>query len=134
MINRFLDERTWTAVANSSTDPLGHLAEIAELRSGLGDGVAKRDGVAHLVDYFENYRRRTLDEIERVASFARELPADVKLAIAPEIEAGVGDLAALSRIAGFMTSSTAILKPLENAAAKLRGRSRGHRESRASRN
>ncbi len=134
VINRFLDERTWTAVANSSTDPLGHLAEIAELRAGLGDGVVKRDGVAHLVDYFENYRRRTLDEIERVASFARELPADVKLAIAPEIEAGVGDLAALSRIAGFMTSSTAILKPLENAAAKLRGRSRGHRESRASRN
>ena len=134
VINRFLDERTWSAVATSSGDPLGHLAEIAELRSGLGDGVANRAGVAHLVDYFENHRRRTLDEIERVASFARELPAHVKLAIAPEIEAGVGDLAALSRIAGFMTSGIAILKPLENAAAKLRGRSRGHRENRASRN
>ncbi|WP_304824353.1 ArsA-related P-loop ATPase [Candidatus Binatus sp.] len=124
VINRFLDERTWSAVANSSGDPLGHLAEVAELRSNVRDGVVKRGGVFRLIDYFENYRRRTLDEIERVASFARDLPAGITLAIAPEIETGVGDLAALSRIAEFMTSGTAILKPLEHAAAKLRARAR----------
>jgi len=45
------------------------------------------------VNHFEEYRDRTLDEIKRVASFARELPPGVKLAIAPEIEAGVRDLA-----------------------------------------
>ena len=75
-----------------------------------------RNGFGRLVHHFEEYRDRTLDEIERVAAFARELPKGVKLAIAPEIEAGVRDLAALSRVSGYLTSGTAILKPLEVAA------------------
>jgi len=33
-----------------------------------------------------------------------------------DLEAGVRDLAALSRVAGYVTSGTAILKPLESAA------------------
>jgi anion-transporting ArsA/GET3 family ATPase len=116
VINRFLDERTWTAVADSSVRPLSHLAEISELRSSLAKDGADANGFGRLVHHFEDYRDRTLDEIERVATFARELPAGVKLAIAPEIEAGVRDLAALSRVAGYVTSGTAILRPLESAA------------------
>jgi anion-transporting ArsA/GET3 family ATPase len=138
VINRFLDERTWHAIADSSRDsggdPLGHLEEISELRKEVVDAKSSRtDGAgARLIDYFEEYRQQTLDEIQRVADFARGLPAGVKLAIAPKIEAGVLDLGALSRVAGFVTSGIAILKPLEAAAAKLQ-RSRTHREHRASR-
>ncbi|HZC46852.1 MAG TPA: hypothetical protein VE243_10265, partial [Candidatus Acidoferrum sp.] len=51
--------------------------------------------------------------------FARELPPGVKLAIAPEIEAGVRDLAALSRVSRYLISGTAILKSLENAARSV---------------
>ena len=116
VINRFLDERTWTAVADSTERPLSHLAEISELRASLAKDGADANGFGRLVHHFEEYRDRTLGEIERVASFARELPAGVKLAIAPEIEAGVRDLAALSRVAGYVTSGTAVLKPLEKAA------------------
>jgi anion-transporting ArsA/GET3 family ATPase len=116
VINRFLDERTWTAVADSSARPLSHLAEISELRASLAKDGADANGFGRLVHHFENYRDRTLDEIERVAAFARDLPHGVKLAIAPEIEAGVRDLAALSRVSRYVTSGTAMLKPLESAA------------------
>src|SRR5260370_20479625 len=41
VVNRFLDERTWHAIADSSRgssgDPLGHLEEISELRKEVGD-------------------------------------------------------------------------------------------------
>jgi len=116
VINRFLDERTWSAIADSAGRPLGHLAEISELRASMAKDGAEANGIGRLVDHFEHYRDRTLGEIERVAAFARDLPSGVKLAIAPEIEAGVRDLAALSRVARYVTSGVGILKPLENAA------------------
>jgi anion-transporting ArsA/GET3 family ATPase len=116
VINRFLDERTWSAVADSSARPLSHLAEISELRASVAKDGAEANGFGRLVHHFEEYRERTLGEIECVAAFARELPKGVMLAIAPEIEAGVRDLAALSRVAGYVTSGTGILKRLETAA------------------
>jgi anion-transporting ArsA/GET3 family ATPase len=116
VVNRFLDERTWTAVADSAGRPLSHLAEISELRVSIANDGADANGLGRLVRHFEEYRDRTLDEIERVAAFARELPRGVRLAIAPEIEAGVRDLAALSRVSSYLTSGIAILKPLESAA------------------
>ena len=116
VINRFLDERTWSAVADSTSRPLSHLAEISELRASVARDGAEANGFGRLVHHFEEYRERTLGEIERVAAFARDLPKGVKLAIAPEIEAGVRDLAALSRVAGYMTSGTGILRRLESAA------------------
>ncbi len=132
VVNRFLDERTWNAVADSSRDSgggaLAHLEEISELRRDLASSRSSRErnqndgtgaGLAKLIDYFEDYRRQTLDEIQRVADFARELPAGVKLAIAPKIEAGVLDLAALSQVAEYVTSGVAILKPLEAASAEM---------------
>jgi anion-transporting ArsA/GET3 family ATPase len=116
VINRFLDERTWSAVADSNARPLSHLAEISKLRASVAKDGAEANGFGRLVHHFEEYRERTLGEIERVAAFARELPKGVMLAIAPEIEAGVRDLAALSRVASYVTSGTAILKRLETAA------------------
>ena len=136
VVNRFLDERTWNAVAESSRDsggggPLAYLEEISELRNEVASSRSSRErsqndgagaSLAKLIDYFEEYRHQTLDEIQRVADFARAIPAGVKLAVAPRIEAGVLDLGALSRIAGYVTSGVAILKPLEAAAAKMRQR------------
>ena len=123
VINRFLDERTLNSLADSGGHPLAHLEEIAELRSEA-DSRSHRDGadasLARLADYFEAYRAETLEEIQRVADFARRLPKDVKLAIAPKIEAGVLDLGALARVAGYVTSGIAILKPLESEAHRVR--------------
>ena len=129
VINRFLDERTFqesarlarerSAAADSVERPLSHLAEISELRASMAKDGAEANGFGRLVHHFEEYRERTLGEIERVAAFARELPKGVRLAIAPEIEAGVRDLAALSRVAGYLTSGIAMLKGLEVAAREV---------------
>jgi anion-transporting ArsA/GET3 family ATPase len=126
VINRFLDERTFletagerSALADSTDRPLSHLSAISVLRSSLAKDGADANGFARLVHYFEQYRERTLAEIKRVAEFARDLPPGVKLAIAPEIEVGVRDLAALSRVSRYLISGTSILKPLENAAARI---------------
>jgi hypothetical protein len=89
------------------------------LRSSLAKDGADANGFGRLVHHFEDYRDRTLDDIKRVAAFAHELPKGVKLAIAPEIETGVRDLAALSRVASHLTSGTSILKPLEAAARSM---------------
>ena len=128
VVNRFLDERTWSAVAHFAERPLSHLAQISELRSSLANDGPGAHGLGRMVNHFEQYRDRTLAEIERVAAFAHELPHGVKLAIAPEIQTGVRDLAALSRVSRYLTSGTAILKPLETAASRLRATSRPHRE------
>jgi anion-transporting ArsA/GET3 family ATPase len=120
VINRFLDERTFQAVADSIERPLSHLAEISELRASLAKDGAEANGIRRLVHHFEEYRERTFGEIERVVAFARELPKGVMLAIAPEIESGVRDLAALSRVAGYVTSGTAILRRLEASAREVK--------------
>ncbi|HYR80547.1 MAG TPA: ArsA-related P-loop ATPase [Candidatus Dormibacteraeota bacterium] len=142
VVNRFLDERTWHAVADSSRDsggePLKYLEEISELRKEVANSRSSRDdgtgaSLAKLIDYFEEYRHQTLEEIQRVADFARGLPTGVNLAIAPKIEAGVLDLGALSRVAEYVTSGVAILKPLEAASARLRTGAQGVGERRASR-
>jgi anion-transporting ArsA/GET3 family ATPase len=129
VINRFLDERTFqetarparerSSAADSVERPLSHLAEISELRASIAKDGADANGFGRLLHHFEEYRDRTLDEIKRVASFARELPPGVKLAIAPEIEAGVRDLAALSRVSGYLLSAATILKPLEASAREV---------------
>ncbi len=129
VINRFLDERTFqesarlarerSAAADSTERPLSHLAEISELRASLAKDGAEANGIGRLVHHFEEYRERTFGEIERVVAFARELPNGVMLAIAPEIEAGVRDLAALSRVAGYVTSGSAILRRLEASAREV---------------
>ena len=142
VVNQFLDERTWHAVADSSRDsggePLKYLEEISELRKEVASSRSSRDdgagaSLAKLIDYFEEYRHQTLEEIQRVADFARGLPAGVNLAIAPKIEAGVLDLGALARVAEYVTSGVAILKPLEAASARLRAGAQGAGERRASR-
>ncbi len=128
VVNRFLDERTFISVSDSSGDPLGHLDAIADFSGESMDGAEASNGSAHLVRYFQQYREQTLNEIERVAKFARAIPPSVKLVLAPEIEAGVSDLAALARVSSYMTRGGAILKALESAAtSRRRGRARAHR-------
>ena len=84
VIDRFLDERTLLAAARRRRceRPLGHLAEISELRASIAKDGAEANGLGRLVQHFEEYRERTIGEIERVAAFARELPKGVSLAIA----------------------------------------------------
>jgi anion-transporting ArsA/GET3 family ATPase len=121
VVNRFLDERTWIEAAEAGADPLAHLREIGNLRSAAqsnSDGA----GASALARFFEEYRDRTLGNIARVAAFRAALPAGITLAIAPELEIGVGDMAALGRVARYLTAGAGLLRPLETAATRLGAR------------
>ena len=119
VINRLLDEHTWKDAAGSAGGALNHLAEIPDLHNALADEIRARSGVAAMVRNLERYRECALDDIRRVESFARELPGGVELAVAPEIKAGVRDLAAIARMAEYIMSGAAILKPLAHAAERM---------------
>ncbi len=123
VINRFLDDRSWREAAYAA-GALRHLEQIPRLVDALGDDAQTSRGIDALGRFFEDYRARTLDEIARVAQFARAMPASVKLALAPEIEVGVRDLAALKRIADYLTGGTHALRALESAAERIRRRTR----------
>ncbi len=117
VINRFLDERTWQVAADHPRRALAHLAAIERMAAKAGDTPANQPGITALTSNLAQYRARTLAQIARVAEFARELPAEVELSIAPELGVGVPDLRALARVAGYITGGAGILHSLETAAA-----------------
>jgi anion-transporting ArsA/GET3 family ATPase len=102
VLNRMLDERTFDALLAAPRTMPAALAEIPMLRNALqidGAGDARLDS---MVRYLEDYGANQRSEIERAARFARELPATVELAIAPEINAGVRDLRALAKVGAIL--------------------------------
>ncbi|HVA80432.1 MAG TPA: ArsA-related P-loop ATPase [Candidatus Binataceae bacterium] len=120
VINRFLDERSWRDAARDPLRALAHLEAIPRLCAAHHRTEAPhRPGVAALGRELELYRALTLAQIARVAEFARELPTDLELAITPELGAGVPDLRALARAAGYLTGGAGILRALQSAAARV---------------
>lgn len=130
VINRFLDEQTWLNAASES-DPLRHLREVSQIRSSIQSN-AEGAGAAALARHLEDYRDRTLGEIARVVAFRAALPARIALAFAPELEIGVGDMAALGRVARCLIAGPGVLRPFETAATRFGGRAHAsaaaHRE------
>ena len=87
---------------------------IRKLRTNLKLDGEKSRGMNGVVEYLEEYRSRSIEDIARVEHFIRELSAKVTIAIAPEIEVGVRDLAALSRVANCLLTPVT----LKNRSAK----------------
>jgi anion-transporting ArsA/GET3 family ATPase len=102
VLNRMLDERTFDALIAAPRRIPSALAEIPKLRNALqidGAGDARLDSI---VRYLEDHGANQRSEVERAARFARELPATIELAIAPEITAGVRDLRALAKVGAIL--------------------------------
>jgi len=107
VLNRMLDERTFNTLSGAPRRLPGHLAEIPALRNSLHRNAPNPDGAPDrrldsIVRYLEDYGANQRGEIERAARFARDLPARVELAIAPEIDLGVRDLGALAKVAAIL--------------------------------
>ncbi|MGH7778716.1 MAG: ArsA family ATPase [Candidatus Binataceae bacterium] len=119
VVNRFLDERSWQEAVRNPRRALTHLDAIQRLAKP-GAASTTRPGRAALARDLAQYRARTLAQVVGVAAFARELPADVELSIAPELGAGVPDLRALARVAGYVTGGAGILPALEAAAKSIK--------------
>ncbi len=117
VLNRMLDERTFDALLAAPRQMPPALAEIPLLRAALNrDGLPDRR-LDSIVRYLEDYGANQRGEIERAARFARDLPAHVDLAIAPEINIGVRDLKALAKVASILAESGRGRSFLENAEA-----------------
>jgi len=135
VLNRMLDERTFDALLAAPREMPVALGEIPRLRSALqidGAGDAKLDS---LVRCLEDYGANQRSEVERAARFARELPATVELAIAPEINVGVRDLGTLAKVGAILAGETngrSLLADAEVAfglAAPVEPRKRGRKRS-----
>jgi anion-transporting ArsA/GET3 family ATPase len=133
VINRFLDEESWSAIVRHPGTEPRPLDAIRKLRSSIKLDGEHRRGVDGVVDYLEEYRTRSLEDLARVESFARHLPAKVRLAVAPEIEVGVSDLAALSRIAHHLVTHVGSIKaPARESAGHRKHESKSAGESKSS--
>jgi anion-transporting ArsA/GET3 family ATPase len=104
VINRFADEQIWQYLESSPRGTPPGLDAIASLRSQLGRSLDRHHGLDALVKYLENYRARAYRDITRVGDFAQTLPAGVRLAITPEIRAGVLGLRQLADFGRYLNA------------------------------
>ena len=104
VINRFLDESIWSEAAPNSGGEPASLQAIKKLGSAAHRD-HERNGGASVIEYLQEYRVQVLEDIARVVKFAHGLPPDVIVAVAPELEVGIGDLAALARIADCLAGA-----------------------------
>jgi len=112
VINRFLDEETWLEVMKHPGIEPSPMNGIRKLRPSMKNAIEDGHGLNGVVDFLEEYRARSIEDIARVEHFVRELSSKVTVAIAPEIEVGVRDLAALSRVANCLLTPIAV-KPAQ---------------------
>ena len=132
VINRFLDEESWSAMLRRPGAEPRPLEVIRKLRASIKADGENHRGIDGVVDYLEEYRTRSLEDLARVENFAHHLPAKVRLAVAPEIEVGVRDLAALSRIAHYLVVPVGSIKaPPREATAHRRHEPRSAGESKS---
>jgi len=125
VINRFTDEWTWEDLCGdpgAGTSLL--LDEIPVLRNRIARGGQRQRGVMALARYLGEYRDRTLDDIERVRRFAKELPSHIRIAIAPEIAPGVTDLHSIAEIANLIMREPGGAQTLERP-TRMRAAARG---------
>ena len=116
VLNRMLDERTFEALRSARKRPPAYFAEIARLRSVLGNDDSE---VGALVSYLESYREHEMLEVERAVRFAHELPAGIGLAVTPAVEPRVRDLRSLATLSSILTGSIPGRKFLNDAADAL---------------
>ena len=113
VLNRIVDQRIFAAMRGSGRKAAAYFDTIAALRSAVGatsgnarDGAAGK-GLESLLNFLENYGAEARATIRRVSSFARELPAGTRLAIAPDIGSGAGDLRMLAELAAIIADNRA---------------------------
>ncbi|MBF6559745.1 MAG: hypothetical protein IVW56_05585 [Candidatus Binataceae bacterium] len=121
VLNRLLDEATFDALVAAPGRAPAHLAAISRMRATLAPlrGRDTADTSDALVSFLEGYGAHQRAAIERATRFARDLPARIELAAAPEIAAGVRDLATLAKVATIVIEAGAGRTFLERAAAAL---------------
>jgi anion-transporting ArsA/GET3 family ATPase len=104
VLNRLLDERSFASLcARSETLPV--LRASAGLRMAITGDPVRNPKIEALATFLDQRVAALRTSIEAAAVFAKELPAGIELIVAPEFEAGVGDLAGIKRVASVLAQS-----------------------------
>ena len=129
VINRFLTERSLRdAMRNHGASAFAYLDDIEALERNQVDDGDREKGTGAVVKSLAHHRAATLEAIARVAEFARELPEETKIALAPELGfEGLHDLAALKRIAEFIVTGIDAASILAMANSRTAHRARARR-------
>ena len=122
VINRFLDEQTWSEVISHPGVEPARLAAIRKLRPALKSQLENDDGLRGMVEFLEEYRARSLNDITRLERFTHEMSSTIGIAVAPEIEVGVRDLGVLSRVASCLVTPVAVKAPSSKPKSRLNHR------------
>lgn len=109
VINRFLDEETWRELLLEPSQEPAHMRAIAKLHDSNGKASDSDAGVRGVVDFLDEYRERAIDALARVQKFTHDLPEEITIAICPEIEIGISNLAALKKVSEFILTPTDVL-------------------------
>jgi anion-transporting ArsA/GET3 family ATPase len=119
VLNRIVDDRTFNALRTTPCEAPPDLAEIAALSNALAHENPRDRRLGALANYLEDYSANQRAALERGLRFARDLPAEVKLVVAPEIETGVRDLRTLAKLASILIDGVPGRRFLEDAGTAL---------------
>jgi anion-transporting ArsA/GET3 family ATPase len=98
VLNRLLDERSFADLCGRP-EALPMLRASAGLRLAIAADPVRDPKIEALASFFDQRATTLRTRIEAAAAFAKELPAAIELIVAPEFEAGVGELAGIKRVA-----------------------------------
>jgi hypothetical protein len=104
VLNRLLDERSFSSLCGGSEAPLPVQRASAGLRAAIAADSARDPKIEALANFLDQRLAASHTKIEAAAAFARELPARIELVVAPEFEAGLGELAGIKRVADVLVS------------------------------
>jgi anion-transporting ArsA/GET3 family ATPase len=119
VLNRIVDDRTFNALRTTPGEAPAYLAEIAALNNALAHEKPRDCRLGALANYLEDYSANQRAALERGRRFARHLPAEVKLVVAPEIETGMRDLRTLAKLASILIDGAPGRRFLEDAGTAL---------------
>jgi anion-transporting ArsA/GET3 family ATPase len=101
VLNRLLDEQSFASLcARPETLPV--LQASARLRLAIAADSVRDPKIETLARFLDQRATTLRTRIEAAAAFAQELPARIELIVAPEFEAGVGDLAGIKLVADVL--------------------------------
>jgi anion-transporting ArsA/GET3 family ATPase len=103
VLNRLLDERFFSSLCGGP-EALPVRRACARLRAAIAADSVRDPKIEALANFLDQRFAASHTKIEAAAAFARELPARIELVVAPEFEAGLGELVGIKRVADVLVS------------------------------
>lgn len=117
VVNRVLGEPAWREFARARNDLPAYVDDLRALRRAQGQKLAPC-GLEALLGRIEGSLLAVADALGRIRQFARQLPGDIPVALAPEMVVGAGSLATLAKLGRYLTEDAALALCVEPRAQR----------------